>query len=193
MNPASLPILATAVVAAAVAVTAAPPTAPAPRDMVEMEVAAVFPLDGGEAGLLVLREKGRETLLPIVVGRGEADSIEMRLERRVPERPRAQELLENAIGALGARVVRVEIRDASEALYRARVRIAHGGNEIELEARPSDSVALALRASAPIFASRELVRDAGLERDDLRRMEAGDANATPPTPITDLDVPDQRM
>jgi bifunctional DNase/RNase len=161
--------------------------------MVEMEVAAVFPLEGGEAGVLVLREKGRETLLPIVVGRGEADAIEMRLEHRVPARPRAQELLENTIGALGARVVRVEIRDASEALYRARVRIAHGGNEIELEARPSDSVALALRASAPIFASRELVRDAGLERDDLRRMEGGDVSAGPLTPLPGIGGPEQRM
>lgn len=171
MNPASLPVLATLVIAGAVAVSATPAGAPQ-AEMVEMEVAGVFPLEGGQAGLLVLREKGRETLLPIVVGRGEADAIETRLDHRPPSRPRAQELLETTIGLLGARVVRVEIRDASEALYRARVHLAQGANRVELEARPSDSVALALGASAPIFASKQLVKDAGLSREDLRRMNA---------------------
>jgi hypothetical protein len=178
MNPASLPLLATALIAGAVAVSATPKAAPPPPDMVEMEVAGVFALQGGQAGMLVLREKGRETLLPIVVGRGEADAIEMRLDHREPSRPRTQELLKSAIDALGARVVRVEIRDANEALYRARVHLTQGTQRVELEARPSDSVVLALGASAPIFASKELVREAGLTMDDLRRMNEGE----PPPP-----------
>lgn len=195
MNPASLPVLATALIAGAVAITATPSGAPksSPDSMVEMEVAAVFPLEGGQAGLLVLREKGRETLLPIVVGKGEADSIEMRLEHRQPARPRAQELLESAIGALGAKVVRVEIRDADEALYRARVHLAQGANRVELDARPSDSVALALSASAPIFASRDLVREAGLTREDLRRMEGGGNSDTPAPALPGLTSTDQQL
>jgi hypothetical protein len=192
MNPASLPLLATAVIAATVAVSATPGGAPQQTDMVEMEVAGVFALEGGQAGMLVLREKGRDTLLPIVVGRGEADAIEMRLDQREPPRPRAQELLKSAIDALGARVVRVEIRDASEALYRARVHLAQGANRVELEARPSDSVALALGASAPIYAARELIRDAGLTKDDLRRMN-GDDERVPAAPPPNLTAVEERM
>ena len=132
--------------------------------------------------MLVLREKGKDTLLPIVVGRGEADAIEMRLDRREPARPRAQELLKSAIDALGAKVVRVEIRDASEALYRARVHLAQGTQRIELEARPSDSVALALGSSAPIYASRTLLRDAGLTQEDIRRLDGDEDQQTPAIP-----------
>ena len=182
MNPASLPLLATAIVAGAVAINSTPRGEPAAADLVEMEVAGVFELEGGQAGMLVLREKGRETLLPIVVGRGEADAIEMGLDGREPSRPRSQELLKSAIDALGGRVIRVEIRDANEALYRARVHLAQGNHRVELEARPSDSVVLALGASAPIFVSRELVRDAGLTNEDLRRMNGDDDGRPPPLP-----------
>jgi uncharacterized protein len=192
MNPASLPLLATVLIAGAVAVSATPNGSPQPPDMVEMEVAGVFPLEGGQAAMLVLREKGQETLLPIVVGRGEADAIEMRLERREPSRPRVQELLKSTIDALGGRVVRVEIRDASEALYRARVHLAQGSQRLELEARPSDSVVLALSAAAPIYAARQLVREAGLTREDLRRMNEG-AEPTPSPVIPDISSTEHRM
>ena len=192
MNPASLPLLATALIAGAVAVSGTPTGTPQPPDMVEMEVAGVFPLEGGQAAMLVLREKGRETLLPIVVGRGEADAIEMRLDHREPSRPRVQELLKSTIDALGGRVVRVEIRDASEALYRAKVHLAQGSQRVELEARPSDSVVLALSAAAPIFAARELVREAGLTREDLRRMNDG-VESSPPPSIPDISSTEHRM
>ena len=140
----------------------------------------------------LLREKGQETLLPIVVGRGEADAIEMRLDHREPSRPRVQELLKSTIDALGGRVVRVEIRDASEALYRAKVHLAQGSQRVELEARPSDSVVLALSAAAPIFAARELVREAGLTREDLRRMNDG-VESSPPPSIPDISSTEHRM
>ena len=192
MNPASLPLLATALIAGAVAVSGTPTGTPQPPDMVEMEVAGVFPLEGGQAAMLVLREKGQETLLPIVVGRGEADAIEMRLDHREPSRPRVQELLKSTIDALGGRVVRVEIRDASEALYRAKVHLAQGSQRVELEARPSDSVVLALSAAAPIFAARELVREAGLTREDLRRMNDG-VESSPPPSIPDISSTEHRM
>lgn len=194
MNPASLPLLATALIAAAVAFTAVPAAGDKqPPEMVELEVAGVFPLDGGQAGMLVLREKGRETLLPIVVGRGEAEAIEMRLEHREATRPRVQDLLESTIGALGGRVVRVEIHDGSEALYRASVYLVQGSNRVQLDARPSDSVVLALGSEAPIFATKQLVEDSGLTREDLRRMNGSDEESSAHAPALPGIPGDQEM
>jgi bifunctional DNase/RNase len=166
---------------AALALAAA--EAPEPDEgLVEMEVAAVFPLEDAHAGVLVLREKGGEVLVPIVVGRSEAEAVQQRLRHERPPRPRAQELLADAIDALGGRVVRVEIHDASEALYRARVLLAKGAERVQLDARPSDSVALALGAGAPIFATRALVEGAGLTREDLDRLRAPPKEPDPVPP-----------
>jgi bifunctional DNase/RNase len=90
-----------------------------------------------------------------------------------------QDLLESTIGALGGRVVRVEIRDGSEALYRASVHLVQGSHRVQLEARPSDSVVLALGSEAPIFATKQLVEESGLTREDLRRMNASSGESTP--------------
>jgi uncharacterized protein len=171
---AGLSLLAAAVLASAAASDGGPERSHGP-ELVEMEVAGVFPLDDAHAGVLVLREKGRETLLPIVVGRSEADQIGKRMRREAPARPRTHDLLEHAIGALGGKVVRVEIRDASDALYRARLFVSQGSQRIELDARPSDSVALAIGAGAPIFAARELVAGSGLTPQDLERMRRSHA------------------
>lgn len=172
-----------ACLAAAVALGA--PARSAPPTMTEMEVAGVFSLDDAHAAVLVLREKGGETMLPIVIGSTEADVVKKRLRKEASSRPRTHDLLEQAIESLGARVVRVEIRDASEALYRARVFLAQGAQRVELDARPSDSVALAVSARAPIFAAKDLVQGAGLSREDLerlRRAHSGDAAEPPVLP-----------
>jgi bifunctional DNase/RNase len=163
MNGTALAWLAAALLLASPAKTGEGP-------LVEMEVAGVIPLEEARAGVLVLREKGGEVLLPIVIGSAEAETVQQRLAGEKPVRPRAQELLADAIDALGARVLRVEIHDASDALYRARVFLSRGADRVELDARPSDSVALALGAHAPIFASRALLEGAGLTREDLERM-----------------------
>jgi bifunctional DNase/RNase len=174
----------------AAAVTLAAPAHPSPVPMVEMEVAGVFSLDDAHAGVLVLREKEGATMLPIVVGSGEAEVVQKRLRNETTTRPRTHDLLEHAIDALGAKVVRVEIRDASETLYRARVFLAQGAQRVELDARPSDSIALAVSARAPIFAAKELLQGAGLSREDLdrlRRAHSGEPSDDPAVP------PEQHM
>lgn len=176
--------LAAAALAGAAVLTGPARSAPS-SPLVEMEVAGVFPLEDAHAGVLVLKQKGGEVLLPIVVGGSEADVVSKRLRGEAPVRPRTHELLENAIGALGAKVLRVEIRDASEALYRARVMLAQGTQRVELEARPSDSIALAVGAKAPIFAAKELVEGAGLTPEDLerlRRAHSTEADEEPEVP-----------
>jgi hypothetical protein len=154
-----------AFVAATVALTAtgAHPPAPAAAARVELEVAGVLPMPEGTASILVLREKGARTLLPLVVpgsdvaGQGEVEG---------------GGLLGQAIEALGGRVSEIEIDRAEETRAGARVRLAQGARHVELRARPSESVALALAAGVPIVTSRRVLDEAGLTPEDLARAHA---------------------
>lgn len=142
-------------------------------DLVELEVAGVLPLESETGSLLVLRDKVAGTMLPIFVGRAEGTAIDQRLKHRTPGRHGRAELLERAIAALGGRVARVAIEGEQAALLHGRISLEQGERHLEIEGRPSDSVALAVAARAPIFATRQVLSDAGLTREDLGRMRRG--------------------
>jgi len=145
--------------------------AAAPQDdVVELEVLGVVPLESEAASILVLRQKGAQVVLPIYVGREEGADIDLRLRRAPSTRSHAIDLLAGAIGTLGGKVTRVEIQSVHAALFRARVLLQQGDRRLELEGRPSDSVALALAEHAPIFAARTVMTEAGLVPSDLDRM-----------------------
>jgi uncharacterized protein len=148
------------------------PRAGTPQDPVEMEVLGVVPLESEAASLLVLRQKGGPAVLPIFVGRSEGTAIELRLKQAPSPHPRAADLLQKAIAALGGKVMRVEIQGVKAALFRARVTLQQGDRRLDVEARPSDSVALAMASRAPIFATREVMDEAGLTKEDLDRLRA---------------------
>ncbi|MFL5264807.1 MAG: bifunctional nuclease family protein [Anaeromyxobacteraceae bacterium] len=177
--------LAVPLLLASAALIAAAPHAPA-KEGVELEVLGVVPLESESASLLVLRQKGAATVPPIFVGRGEAAAIQRRLAGDAASRPGAADLMERAIGALGGRVVRVEIEGMHAAVFRARVTLEQAQRRVVVDARPSDSVALAMSARAPIFASREVLAEAGLTKEDLERMhklpERGEEETLAPSP-----------
>ncbi len=138
---------------------------------IEMEVLGVVPLENDAASLLVLRQKGEQTVLPIFVGHAEGVLIDQRLKHEGPPRGTASaDLLEDTIEKLGGRVTRVEI-DGASAAFSARVSLVQGGRQLDVEARPSDSIALALTARVPIFATRKVVATAGLTRQELSRPD----------------------
>lgn len=156
---------------AGLTLTAAPVPAPG-AELVELEVLGVVPLDAEPSSVLVLRQKDGTILLPILVGRNEGAAIALRLKRAAPRHTQAADLLEKAIAALGGRVMRVAIEAEQAVLFHARVTLQQGERRLEVEGRPSDSVALAVAAHAPIFVSRQLLKDAGLAQDDLGRLKA---------------------
>lgn len=129
------------------------------RARVELELAGILPLPEEPAGILVLREKGKETLLPLLVPDG----------RVFTQRASEDGLLGRAIVALGAQVSEVEIQVAEDSASGARVRLAQGGRRVELDAVPSESVALALAQGVPIVATRRLLDEEGLTPEDLAR------------------------
>jgi bifunctional DNase/RNase len=132
-----------------------------PEARVELEVAGILPMGEGETAVLVLREKGAKTLLPLVLPRSGAGEHEGEL--------RSPGLLGQAIAALGARVTEVEIDQAEESRAAARVRITQGTRTLELRGRPSESISLAVSARAPIVTTRRLLDESGLTPEDLAK------------------------
>jgi bifunctional DNase/RNase len=133
------------------------------RDRVELELAGVLPMPEGSAGILVLREKGKETILPLVVPDG---------RRFAPGPGHDPGLLGAVVAALGGRVAEVEITEVEESTAGAWVRLSRGGERIEIRASPSEGVALAVSVGVPILTTRKLLDEAGLTPEDLAKVHA---------------------
>lgn len=113
--------------------------------------------------VLLLRDAAERRYLPIPIGPNEASAIAYQLQGVRPERPLTHDLAIHAIHALGARLREVRIVELRDETFRARAIIAGSdGEDRELDARPSDAVALALRADAPIFVERDLIVAEGI-------------------------------
>ncbi|MGI9096399.1 MAG: bifunctional nuclease family protein [Candidatus Limnocylindrus sp.] len=113
--------------------------------------------------VLLLRDAAEERYLPIPIGPNEANAIAYHLQGVRPERPLTHDLATRAIHALGAQLREVRIVELRDETFRARMIVAGAdGAERELDARPSDAVALALRADAPIFVEHDLLVAEGI-------------------------------
>lgn len=109
--------------------------------------------------VVILKEVDGERHLPIWIGAYEADAIAMELQGVTPQRPLPYDLMRTMLTDLGASVVQVVISNLSDQIFFARIVLEHDGRTLEIDARPSDAIALAVRASARI-----LVEDAVMER-----------------------------
>ena len=123
------------------------------------------PSSGG-AYALVLGEVGGNRRLPIIIGAFEAQAIALELEKIQPPRPMTHDLIRNLFDALGADVTDIVIDDLREGTFFAKVRYVADDEEAQLDARPSDAVALAVRADAPIFVASAVLDEAGIPADD---------------------------
>lgn len=109
-----------------------------------------------ERPVLLLRQWEEARVLPIWIGPSEAHAIAMRLDGISAPRPMTHDLLNDLIGRLGATVEQVQICDFQENTYFAQIVLSVGGREAILDARPSDAIALAVRAEAPVFVREDL-------------------------------------
>ena len=107
--------------------------------------------------IIILKNSDGDTVLPIWVGIFEANAIAMQLEDVVSPRPMTHDLLKNVIEGLRANVAQVVITDLKDNTFFANIHLNQDGKEYTVDARPSDAMALALRASAPIYVSREVL------------------------------------
>lgn len=123
------------------------------------------PSSGG-AYALVLGEVGGNRRLPIIIGPFEAQAIAIELEKVQPARPMTHDLLRDIFETVDADVSSVIIDDLREGTFYAKIRYVVNGKEQQLDARPSDAVALAVRCNAAIYVVSEILDEAGIPADD---------------------------
>jgi bifunctional DNase/RNase len=150
--------------------------------MVEVILRAVRVDVGSSTPLLLLEEVGGPRVLPIFIGAPEATAIAYALQNVETPRPMSHDLLGNVVKALGAQLFAVEITDLIDNTFFANLKLLRDRVEINVSARPSDAVALALRVGAPILVSDELMNEQGKvmnldeEIDDADDVEASEAD-----------------
>ena len=108
--------------------------------------------------IVILKEMDSERFLPIWIGPFEADAITLSLQELEVARPMTHDLLRNMLKVLGAQVLQVKITELREDVFYARIVISVNGREMEIDSRPSDALALAVRVHVPIFVA-EVVMD----------------------------------
>ncbi len=134
--------------------------------MQEMTVAHLGVDRNTESPVVILREKAGSRVLPIWIGPAEASAIAMELQGVKAVRPMTHDLLKQVIVGLGGELRRILISAVKENTYFAELLIQREDHVFQVDARPSDSIALALRLQAPIFASDQLLEQSGVEADD---------------------------
>jgi bifunctional DNase/RNase len=110
--------------------------------------------------IVILRDDGNQRTLPIWVGPVEANSIALQIENISPARPMTHDLLNNVLGNLGADLRRVVICDLREGTFFAYLELDRSGEVMYVDARPSDALALSLRAKAPVFVDTQVLDEA---------------------------------
>ena len=133
----------------------------------EVEIKMVKMAEDQNAPIVILQNKSEEgELLPIWIGMFEALAIITKLENQPTTRPMTHDLMANMLKEFGMKVVRVVVTDLKESTYYARITIQTDGKLKEIDARPSDSIALALRTGAPIFVAKSVLSESGIRPDE---------------------------
>jgi bifunctional DNase/RNase len=121
--------------------------------------------------IVVLRSDEGQDVLPIWIGKAEANAISLALENVELPRPLTHDLMKNALDAVEARIISVVITDLRENTYYGKIHLSHHDAEITVDARPSDAIALALRTECPIFVDKEVFQQQQADEDVARWLE----------------------
>jgi len=126
--------------------------------------------------VLILKDKAEKKFLPIWIGQFEATAILIELQGISSARPLTHDLLKNMLDTLRASVQKIIINDIENGTFYARIHLEKGSSSLEIDARPSDAIALAVRTKAPIYASDKVVEKATIlsdaaEEDEVRKFK----------------------
>ncbi len=143
---------------------------------VEMKIQGLMIDPVSQMPIVILKDSTAEEVLPIWVGVFEANAIATQLEKIVSPRPMTHDLLRSAIEQLGGKIERITITDLRDATFYAILHLDRDGEKVEVDARPSDAMALALRCGAPIYVEETVIEKSSkpgdsdsMEPDRLRR------------------------
>ena len=143
--------------------------------MIEVIVSRLGLYSTTNSYVVVLQERGGTRLLPIWIGQPEAESIVMHMHNVKRVRPLTHDLVRSLIVGMGAQLRRVQITRVEKSTYFAELQIQRGETLVHIDARPSDSIAVALRLSAPIFAAESLLVEPAEATDDDAEEEEGES------------------
>ena len=130
----------------------------------------------GKQPIVLLKTADGNKFLPIWIGHPEAAAILMKLQSQAPPRPMTHDLLSDMLEQLEAQIVRITVTELRENTFYAQITVQQDGREIEVDSRPSDAIALAIRAEAPIFAADRVIEESAIEFEgedvDQEQLEA---------------------
>jgi bifunctional DNase/RNase len=149
-------------------------------DLIQVDIIGLStsPSSGG-AYALVLGEIDGNRRLPIIIGAFEAQAIALELEKIQPPRPMTHDLIRDLFDSVSADVTDILIDELREGTFFAKIRYTVGGNESQLDCRPSDAVALAVRVGAPIFVAPSVLDEAGIPTEEGEGLSALEAAPEP--------------
>jgi uncharacterized protein len=115
---------------------------------------------------VLLKERAGERFLPIWIGAVEATSIAFAMQGVVTQRPMTHDLMRDLLSGLRVRVDRIVVTALREGTFYAEIQMTNDGESVVVSSRPSDAIALAVRATVPIFADEQVLAEAGIEIED---------------------------
>jgi bifunctional DNase/RNase len=155
----------------------------------------------GKQPIVLLKTADENRFLPIWIGHPEAAAILMKLQGASPQRPMTHDLITDMLEELDAEVTRITVTELRENTFYARITLERNGAEIEIDSRPSDAIALAVRVEAKIFAADEVIEESGIEFESeedaanderIRRVSAlGDVDPAEFRAFLDTVTPDE--
>src|SRR5260370_3108113 len=117
----------------------------------------------GKQPIVLLKTADGNKFLPIWIGHPEAAAILMKLQSQASPRPMTHDLLSDMLEQLEAQIIRITVTELRENTFYAQITVQQDGREIEVDSRPSDAIALAIRAEAPIFAADRVIEESAIE------------------------------
>jgi hypothetical protein len=145
--------------------------------MIEVTIESIRVSLMSQNRIVVLREEGGERFIPIWIGPFEADAITLQLQGMEVPRPLTHDLLKNVIETLGAEVLHILISGLEKNTYFARIVIDMEGDTLEIDSRPSDAIALAVRTSSPLYVADEVMAQAGMQPEEEMSLASGGSNS----------------
>jgi bifunctional DNase/RNase len=157
-------------------------------DMVEVVIDSIRVSLISQQRIVILREVDADRYLPIWIGIYEAEAIALALQDVEVARPLTWDLLKNIFSVLDAHIVRVEVVSLHDDTYYGNIVAEVDGRTLDIDSRPSDAIALAVRAHVPILVSRPILDSVGVTPEEDMQETASDAaqkEGTPPSEISE--------
>jgi len=139
--------------------------------MIEMKVMGIALDTRTGSPIVVLHDKDNRRALPIWIGSAEASAIIRKIENLEVVRPMTHDLIPDIVEKTGFKIEKVEINDVEEETYYAKIFLTKGNETVEIDSRPSDAIAVAIRVDAPIFVSSNVLANGSVSTDSAKDEE----------------------